>query len=273
MTGRFFQFPLCALSFPASEQDRLDQIVSFCCLEVGRRRWERFSQREKDLRRQDPLGRISCICEMDLTNEAHQQAVAGAELLEINPGGIRSLVASHERLADFVREFEQKHGADARVRLASKLVFEARDHKGISYVELVVLCAIFSKIGANKAPVRITRDEIWRRALGYKSEAVFRVEAGDHLFKLTKRLVRSTIDRLHNRKFFARITFARRGTYYSHRMNSKALADHIFTTKIQRSLARQARLHADADLTKRIQAERHKLAGLDATEGATESPP
>jgi hypothetical protein len=101
---------------------------------------------------------------------------------------------------------------------------------------------------------------------------VFRVEAGNHAFKLTKRSVRSTINRLHNRKFFARITFARRETYYSHRMSSRALGDHIFTTKIQRSLARQARLHADADLTKRIQAERRKLAGLNATEGDTNAP-
>ena len=183
------------------------------------------------------------------------------------------MITEHSVLARFVKDSEQRHGTDAKVRIATHFVFEARDHKGISYVELVVLCAIFSKIGANRAPVRITRDEIWRRALGYKSEPVFGVEAGNHLFKLTKRLVRSTIDGLHNRKFFARITFARRETYYSHRMTSKALGDHIFTTKIQRSLARQARLNANADLTKRIQAERRKLAGLNAAEGATGTPP
>jgi hypothetical protein len=99
---------------------------------------------------------------MDLTNEAHQQTVAGAELLEINPGGVRSLVASHERLGQFIREFEQKHGPDARVRLATDLVFEARDGKGISYWELAVLGAIYSKVGAARGAVRITRDEIWR---------------------------------------------------------------------------------------------------------------
>ena len=71
---------------------------------------------------------------------------------------------------------------------------------------------------------------------------------------LTPRQVRSIIERLHGRHFFARITFGRRQTYYSNRLSNKELADRIFTAKIQRSLARQERIRADADLTKRIQA-------------------
>jgi hypothetical protein len=270
MRGRFFQFPVCALSFPASECERLNQIVSFCCLEVGKRRWEKFSQREKDLRRGDSLGQISRMRQMDLENEAHQQSVAGAELLEINPGGIRSLVASHHRLAEFVRKFERKHGADAQVRLATKFVFEAREGKGMSYQELAVLAAIYSKIGVGKRPVRITREEIWRRALGFKSKRVFSLEMHDRQASITPRQIRSIIERLDGRRFFARVTYARRQSYYSHRLTADQLADAIVTGKLQRERARQARIRANDALTKRVQTERQSLAAPCAVDAATQ---
>jgi hypothetical protein len=142
----------------------------------------------------------------------------------------------------------------------------------MSSPELAVLAAIYSKIGASKKPVRITREEIWRRALGYKSKRVFECETRDHSFTITKRQVRSIIDRLHSRNFFARVTFARRETYYSHRLSSTTLAEHVFTAKIRRSLAEQARRRADTALTQRIQAERRKIAGPMATDGATGTP-
>jgi hypothetical protein len=271
MNGPFFQFPLCALSFPASEWDRLDQVISFCCLEVGKRRWEKFNQIEKKLRRQDLLGMISCICEMDLTNETHHHLVAGAQLLEVKIGNIRRVVASHERLAHFVREFERKHGTDTQVRLAQKFVFEARDNKGMSYQELSVLAGIYSKIGATKGPVRITREEIWRRALGFKSKRVFSVEMRDRQAWITPRQVRSIIERLHERRFFARLTFARRQTFYSHRLSAKQLADDICVQKVQRDLVRRARIRANDALTKRIQAARQRIAARDAAEGAADA--
>ena len=89
---------------------------------------------------------------------------------------------------------------------------------------------------------------------------------------LTLRRVRSIIERLHVRKFFSRATYARRQTYYSHRLSSTALAQEVFTAKIRRHLARRARISADAELTSRIRAERRKLAGPNATNSATEAP-
>jgi hypothetical protein len=271
MNGPFFQFPLCALSFPASERERLDQIISFCCLEVGKRRWDKFNENEKKLRRQDPLGIISCICEMDLTNETHQQAVAGAQLLEVKIRSVRQVIACRDRLAYFVRELEGKHGKDTQVRLAQKFVFEARDNKGMSYQELAVLAGIYGKIGAAKGPVRITREEIWRRALGFKSKRVFSVEMRDRQAWITPRQVRSIIERLHERRFFARLTFARRQTFYSHRLSAKQLADAICFQKVQRDLVRQARMQANDALTKRIQAARQRIAARDATEDAADA--
>ena len=111
MTGRFFQFPLCALSFPGTERERLDHIISFCCLEVGKQQWQQFKQIEKDLRREQPPDQIRCQCKIDLRNDVHQQAVAGAQRLKIIIFEINGIVADHARVAPFIREFQRKHGA------------------------------------------------------------------------------------------------------------------------------------------------------------------
>jgi hypothetical protein len=152
--------------------------------------------------------------------------------------------------------FERKHGADAQVRLATKLVF---------------LAGIYSKIGAAKGPVRITREEIWRRALGFKSTRVFSVEMRRCQVCITSRQARSIIDRLQDRGFFARITYARRQTYYSHRLTADQLADAIVTRKLQRERARQARIRANDALTKRVQTDRRRLAAPFAADGATQA--
>src|SRR5438094_5804944 len=83
MSRRFFQFPLCALSFPGSERERLDNIISFGCVEVGKKQWQKFRQIEKDLRREQQPSEIYCRCKIDLANDAHQQAVAGAQQLKV----------------------------------------------------------------------------------------------------------------------------------------------------------------------------------------------
>ena len=52
--------------------------------------------------------------------------------------------------------------------------------------------------------------------------------------RITKRQVRSGIDRLFARKFFSRITYARRQTYYSNRLNASQLAESILKQKTRR---------------------------------------
>jgi hypothetical protein len=196
----------------------------------------------------------------------------GCEELEIIPPDLRSVFADYSALAEFADQWEQRHGPDAKVRIVIDWVFEALEGTGISYEELAVLAAIYSKIGSKQGPVRITRDEIWRRSLGYKSERVFKKETGGYDSTRTARQVRSIIDRLAERNFFARITFARRETYYSNRLRLKDLQEQIFAAKVYRARARQARIGANAELTSRIKAERRKLAGGNAAGGATDTP-
>jgi hypothetical protein len=252
----------------------LDHIISFACVDIGKKRWENFSTNERQARRSVLPSASVCQCSIDPTSDEQQQAVAGAEYrISSTILNIEGVLAQHARLSRFVKEFEGKHGTDARVRIRTDWLLEVRDKKGMSYPELAAVAAIYSKIGAARGPVRILQDEIWKRAHGFKSDRVFKAEMNRRCRPfVTPRQVRSIIERLHARKFFARTTYARRQTYYSNRLSTKDLADQIFRAKIQPSLARQARICADADLTKRIQAERRKLAGSTATKKATDAP-
>jgi hypothetical protein len=273
MTQPYLQFPLCLLSTAEDVWVGLDHIISFACVEVGKKRWETFSADERQALRSILPSASVCQCSIDPTSDEQLQAVAGCEYLRITVLNIKGILAGHARLSRFVKEFEDRHGTDAQVRIRRDWFFEVRDNRGMSYHELAVVAAIYSKIGESRRPVRITREEIWWRALGYKSQSVFRAEDdGGHVLGPTERQVRSIIERLQSRNFFARITFGRRQTYYSNRLSTKELADEIFTAKMQRSLARQARICADADLTTRIQAARRKLAGSVATKAATDAP-
>jgi hypothetical protein len=272
MDRHYFHFPLCTLSFGRDINERLNCIMSLGCVQMGAKQWQKFSPNERQARRSFHPPPEFCKCTIDLGKEEELQAVAGCEYLNLCCSNVKGILADSARVARFIKDFERRHGTDARVRIRTDWVFEVRDNKGMSYPELAVLAAIYSKIGASKKPVLITREEIWKRAHGYKSDRVFRAEINGRCPFVTLRKVRSIIERLHDRKFFARITYGRRQTYYSHRLSGAALAEHVFTSKMQRSLARQARRRADAALTKRIQTACRKLASPDATEGAADMP-
>jgi hypothetical protein len=271
MNKPFFHFPLCLLSTIGDVRTGLSRIISFACVEVGIERWQKFSASEREARRLDFPSPEVCSGSLDLEKDEQLQAIAGCEYLHVCAGNVKGMLACHAQLSSFVKEFEARHGTDARVRIRTDWLFEVRDNKGMSYPELAVVAAIYSKIGASRRPVRITQDEIRKRAHGFKSDRVFRGEI-HRKPELTSRQVRSIVERLHARNFFGRMTYGRRQTYYSNRLSSKELADHIFRAKTQRSFARQARICADADLTKRIQAARAKLATSSATDNATDAP-
>ena len=262
MKQRYFQFPLCALSFVADTKKRLHYIISFACVELGKKQWQKFNATEKRLRRSIPPSPQSCVGRINLGNDEHLQVVAGAERLQIIIRNVERVLADHATLSRFIKEFEARHGTDAQVRIRTHWVFETRNGKGMSYQELAVIAAIYSKIGASRRPVRILRDDIWKRAHGFKSDRVFREEMNGQRPFVTRRQVRSIIDRLDARKFFARVTYARRQTYYSHRMSAKELSEAVFQLKTQRDVARRDSRTANAALTRRIQAERRRLATL-----------
>lgn len=269
MNEPYCQFPLCLLSFRGvcGDGDTLLHILGYSIAECGKRMWSKYSLEEREHLRAHPPD----WCTISLKEDEYLQAVIGCQEMELLPDHIYTVTAYHGAASRFVDVFEYIHGPDAGVRVRLDWVVEALQGTGTSFDEVSVAAAIYSKIGDKQGPVLITRDEIWWRSLGYKSKCVFEKLKGYGL-RRTARQVRDIIDQLYERHFFARVTFGNRQTYYSHRLSQKELEDQVFEAKTYRARARQARIARDAELTRRIQAERRKRAGGNATNGATDTP-
>jgi hypothetical protein len=268
MNEPYCQFPLCSLAFDTNVDDRLDAIENYSIVERGKLVLPNYAADQREYLRAHPPE----WCMVSLEDDEYLEALIGCEELNLRQPYLDVIVDDHSALSQFISQWEHRYGPDARVRLPVDWVQEALFGEGISYDQLAVIAAIYSKIGSKEGPVRITREEIWWRSLGYKSERVFKEETGGYGFCRTARQVRSIIERLDERKFFARVTFARGETYYSNRLSVKELSERVRKAKLYRARARQARIAANADLTRQIQAERRKLAGGSATEGATDTP-
>src|SRR5262249_7352193 len=205
----YFQFPLCALSYP--EPDRLACIISFCCVEHGKRQWSELADQDQEaLRRKGIHAEVPSMIRSRKTR-IWGYTKFGAEALGVKICNTQLVVREHGRLSKYIEDFEARHGPDALLRVAVDFVVGVGSDSRLSYEDLAVLCAIYSKIGAKTGAVRITREDIWRRAHGFKSKQVFEAEMLGKPF-VTERQVRSIIESLHARRFFARVTHARRQT-------------------------------------------------------------
>jgi hypothetical protein len=255
------------LDFGWEPEERLRAILAYSAVQIGLVLWGKYTDEQIEYFRAHPPK----WCRSKLKQDLHLQIAMGCKELEIIPPGLRSVWEDYCAFNDFVNDWEEQHGPDPKVRIVIDWVLEAMHGTGMSYDEFSVLSGIYSKIGS-KLFVRITREEIWRRSLGYKSELVFKAETGGSGFSRTARQVRDTIERLTERNFFARTTIFECETYYSNRLSQTELEAHVFEAKVYRARARQARITANAELTRKIQAERRKLAGGDATDGATPPP-
>lgn len=215
--GTYFQVPLCALAYGRSESERLDAIIDFGCRHAGRAEWRRMTEAER--RAWLIATRQSHKHPADLNfSDADDIAIAlGAEITRVTIPNIVSLKRRLQPFDQFLSQYHAEHGRDPSVRIKDTYVFEARDGRGISYRELSVLAAIYSIVGHRREPVRITRESIRRRALGYRSASVFKQAfpgRSDRAVPLTEWKLRATVEALRNRRLLQRHTFRRRLTFY-----------------------------------------------------------
>jgi hypothetical protein len=182
----YFQFPLCLLAFGEDYKERLQSIVSYGVCEQARRRNPKFPRSAR--------------------NGSLDEA---ASFLGVTIGSHDSTIRRWKEAARFVSQWESRYGKDARVRIATSLLWEAHNNSGVSYREFSILCAINSIIGNGRfVPKRITEPSIRVRAAGFKSWKIARLELpSDELCKarlLTVDQVRYTLEQLHQRHLFAR---------------------------------------------------------------------
>lgn len=234
----FFQFPLCALAFGRTAKERFDAFMHFAVFETGQKHWRKLNNEQRATLIESKIKSQSLPADFDQTQDSHCVAICGADVMKIKLGSVTHCLTQHAELKTFVSDFEQRHGRDAFVRLRSDLVFEALAGNGVTPVELSLLSAIYSIIGRKQGPVRISREQIICRALGYKSKAVMAKDLPTRsdglkpgIKPFTEWIIRSRIQNLKTRRFFVCSTYGHRQTYYSHRMTQNQLRRAIIEMK------------------------------------------
>jgi hypothetical protein len=200
----YFQFPLCLLAFGEDYKERLQKIVNYCLYEQARRT---KSARFPSLNRAATFFGVTIEC-------LHKDIIS--EWKEANA---------------FVCQWEGRYGKDPFVRTGTTLLWEAHDNTGLTYREFSVLCAINSIIGSRSTPMRITQPSIRVRAAGFKSWNVAKSELpSDELGEarlLTIDQVRYTLEKLHERKLFARARVGAKTVKYMLRVTDDELRSRL----------------------------------------------
>ena len=240
----YFHFPLCLLAFRSDYKDRLQHVSSYCLCEHAQR-----------------LNRtLADIPEKTALYDA-------AKFLNVEIGSPDNTIDRWKAAARFVRQWENRHGRDASVRIATALLWEAYDNTGLTYREFSILCAINSVIGKRRSVARrITEPSIRVRAAGFKSWNVANCElARDESGKaqlLTPHQVRYTLERLHQRKFFARARVGAKTVKYMVGVSDDALRASLLQTETYRSRFKAERAQKDQELMKAIRSANQAASNL-----------
>ena len=244
---QFLQFPLCALTSPGEPKAVLDAIISYGLTEAGL----------AVIRKRGIEADQDTICaEDDIDDTMAMAQDIGAELCGITLGSRHRCLEEYDRVAEFLQEWETRHGTDARVRIRRDVCFEVRDGGGMSFREFRILCAIYSLLGTH-AYRAITFQMIGARACGCKSARVkeAEIEARRPLLEpFSIKQLRGTVAKLHELGWFARVTPDPHGrvTYYSHRMSGDALRERILHRRTYSAGFHAEQRRQDAALAKRI---------------------
>jgi hypothetical protein len=251
--SKYFQFPLCVLSYGKNPRERISEMISWCCVSTGENAAEKMDQYAlagMTERLIDKIGERAK--DFDEENEAHINCLLGADILSVRLGSFAIPVSEYRRVETHIARQRAEHGPDPLVRIRADIVWDAL-HERLPYREFAVLCALYSVIGDKDGPVRITRETIRARALGYKNGAVaprapyFRP---DGMKGLTERILKDTIEKLQARGFFVKVNPSKTEAYFSHRMTRKELADAVIKVKSKR-LALRADIAAENERIRR----------------------
>lgn len=254
MSDTFFQFPLCLLAYHADVRERLDSIISFGAVEAGATRRRKLSTAEARTKAKEIAARFKV--KVAPSDERGMFAILGCDLIGITPGNLVAMLQRHRDASSFVASFKAKHGPQPLVKIRKDFAFDARDGK-LDCREFGIFAAVLSCIGAKAYPVRITREQVQARMLGYKTRLVMAaalVDRTDGTRPLTVRQVGYTLHRLHELQFFARTRANERQTYYSIRHDQAALEAAVFESKTYRISFGRNRQGREKSLIARIKA-------------------
>lgn len=237
----YFQFPLCVLAFGSDPEDRLRSVISYCVVSRAQKAFPTTRELKEFNKRLSPAQRPPGY------DTSAQLVAAGCSLLRVTNLSSDFAFQSFNKISAFVSESEHLGTSRALVRIRTDLMWAAVEGR-MRYREFAVLAAVYSVLGANKYPVRITRETIIARSLGY-SAPVFRARRDELLSAradgaepLTLDQMRWTLDRLEERHLFARTHIPKsRVTLFSHRLAADELRKAAVGWRIQREEVKRNR--------------------------------
>lgn len=255
-TDGYFQFPICGLAYGENETDRAGAIISYGIVSTGLKLWADLDDEEKTQRR-DGASVVEKPKDFAEHRDDHMAVWIGAKAIGCTLHRMGATIQAYNELTEFRRCYELKHGTDVSVRIKRDVVFEVRDKTGMPYDEFAFLCAIYSCIGANHGPVRIVRESMKARSMGYKSAKILGAEL--HNRKDGRKIptewqVRSTVDKLHALKWFSRCHPSRRQTYYSNKLSDDELREQVLKRKTYLAEFKARQRGKDAALAESIKA-------------------
>lgn len=251
----YFQFPLCLLAFGEDYKQRLQYIVSYCLYEQAKRTNPKFPRSAR--------------------NGSLDEA---ANFLGVSTRSHNSTITRWKGADSFVCRWERHYGKDARVRIATSLLWEAHNNSGVSYREFSILCAINSIIGNRRfVPKRITEASIRVRAAGFKSWTNARLELpADDLRKarlLTGDQVRYTLEQLHQRHLFARARVGARTVKYMLGVTDDQLRALLRQRETYKVHFKAERAKKDAELVAAIRAAKRRPINIGKARNSAVSVP
>lgn len=212
MSEVYFQFPLYALAYGKEPKQRLSEIISYCCLEVGMKESAGMMLKEKktaaDALSKKPEG-------FNHTLQNHLALAIGMKILNVCNGNVLTILDEHKAVRQFVYDMTKEHGASPLVRIRNDLFWEALKGQ-MDYRRFSVLCAVYWIIGSRDY-CRGIRGRIISGAMGYKSFGMMTPklleQRADGAKPLTENQVRRTLDDLENSSLFVRVQAGKRTVF------------------------------------------------------------
>jgi hypothetical protein len=223
----YFQFPLCLLAYGKHERERLSAIIDYNVVHYAKTKLGGTKRGDLEIATQ-----ILCV-----------------QYGKLSP---RWILEQHQKADDFVRSFESRHGPDARVRIASSLLWDCYKG-GLAYREFCVLCALNSIIGKATRPKRVTQPSIRVRSGGYKSWSVA-TDGGVCQALPSRQQIERILNRLEARGFFARARIGGRTVLFKTGVSYEQLCDQIVEAKTRVRINRSSK---DKALRQRIKESEH----------------
>lgn len=191
-------------------------------------------------------------------NRTHVEILKGMKRLNLFRGDMPSMVAQADAVQCFLNNMQNIHGKHAYVAMREDFVWEQIKKSGLSWREFSVLAAVYSFIGKRKCAY-ITRSVIQHRALGYKTAAMMQAEMPsrkDGDTAMTIRQINYTLDRLHERKLFARVRKDPWHTFYSNRLDDGELETKLLGRATYKDDFHGDRKQRNSDFMQRVKAAR-----------------